>query len=61
MADCRLVEENPHFLFLLDYVLEIGNYLNGTSSRGGAVGFHLDILPQLERTKSNDGSVTLVE
>ena len=59
--DCQLVLENKHFLYLLEYVLDLGNYLNGTSSRGGACGFHLDILPQLERTKSSDNTITLIE
>ena len=61
MNDCKIVLENNHFLYLLDYILEIGNYLNGTTSRGGACGYHLDILPQLERTKTSDNCMTLVE
>ena len=60
-SDCRLVLENPHFFYLLGYVLDLGNYLNGSSTRGGACGFHLEILCQLERTKSNDNAVSLIE
>ena len=60
-SDCSVVLENQHFLYLLDYILEIGNYLNGTTARGGACGYHLDILPQLERTKTSDNCMTLVE
>ena len=61
MDDCVLVEKSEEFLYLLDLVLEIGNYMNGESVRGGACGYHLDILSQLERTKSNDNSITLIE
>ena len=60
-SDCSVVLDNQHFLYLLDYILEIGNYLNGTTARGGACGYHLDILPQLERTKTSDNCMTLVE
>ena len=60
-SDCDQVLTNPHFTFLLSYVLEVGNYLNGSSSRGGACGFHLEILPQLERTKTTNNSVSFVE
>ena len=59
--DCKMILENKHFLYLLEFILDIGNYLNGTSTRGGACGFHLDILPQLERTKSSDNTMTLIE
>ena len=59
--DCHLITENKHFLYLLEFILDIGNYLNGTSTRGGVCGFHLDILPQLERTKSSDNTITLIE
>ena len=60
-SDCEQVEHNSHFLFLLAYVLEIGNYLNGSSARGGACGFHLEILPQLERTKTTSNDLSFIE
>ena len=61
LSDCTLVRESEEFLYLLSFVLEIGNYMNGESVRGGACGYHLDILSQLERTKSNDNAMTLIE
>ena len=60
-SDCEQVEHNGHFLLLLAYVLEIGNYLNGSSARGGACGFHLEILPQLERTKTSNNDLSFIE
>lgn len=39
---------------LLTYTLAFGNYLNGQSNNGGAFGFKLDIMSQLDDIKSND-------
>ena len=60
-SDCHLVLENSHFFYLLNYILDLGNYLNGSSTRGGACGFHLEILCQLERTKTSDNTMSLIE
>ncbi len=32
-----------------------GNYLNGTSARGGAYGFKIDVLEKLGDVKTTDG------
>ncbi|ETV96972.1 hypothetical protein, variant [Aphanomyces invadans] len=39
-------------LSLLEVVLAVGNYLNRGTSRGGAYGFKLDILPKLTQVKA---------
>jgi hypothetical protein len=44
----------------LRIVLAYGNYLNGTSNRGGAFGFKLDSLNKLTELKSNDNKKTLI-
>lgn len=40
--DLQLADEN--LKIMLEYALAAGNYLNGTSSRGGAYAFKLDIM-----------------
>ena len=45
---------------LLQQVLQIGNYLNGASSRGGAAGFRLSDLEKLSLVKSADLRSTLL-
>lgn len=40
---------------MLEVSLAIINYLNGTTFRGGAWGFKLDSISNLEQTKSVDG------
>jgi len=44
----------------LKIVLAYGNYLNGTSNRGGAFGFKLDTINKLNDIKSNDKKKTLL-
>jgi hypothetical protein len=44
----------------LEIILAYGNYLNGTSNRGGTYGFKLDTLPKLSEFKSNDNKKTLL-
>ena len=41
-------------------VLQLGNYLNGGSARGGAAGFRLDCLGMLKTVHSSDGKITLL-
>ena len=38
---------------LLEVILAIGNYLNGTGPRGGAYGFKLEVLRMKEHTDYN--------
>jgi hypothetical protein len=53
------VEKNKQFHQWLEVVLAFGNYLNGTTNRGGAYGFKLDTLAKLSELKSNDNKKTL--
>eukprot|EP01133_Synstelium_polycarpum_P004006 gene4006-4637_t len=45
---------------ILRYVLAIGNYVNGSTTRGGAHGFKLDTLSKLRDAKSNDNKMSLL-
>jgi len=45
---------------VLEIVLAIGNYLNGTGPRGGAYGFKLEVLNKLADTKTADNKSTLL-
>ena len=45
---------------ILSRVLALGNYLNGTSARGGAYGFKLGDLSKLVQVKSSDSRTTLL-
>ncbi|KXN64633.1 actin-binding FH2 [Conidiobolus coronatus NRRL 28638] len=45
---------------LLELVLVIGNYMNGTGFRGGAYGFKIHSLTKLIDTKAADNKTTLV-
>jgi hypothetical protein len=42
---------------ILRVILGVGNYLNGSTFRGGAFGFKLSSLPELLAVKANDGKV----
>lgn len=42
-------------------ILSLGNYLNGTNTKGGAYGFKLATLAQLKSLRSNDNQYTLLE
>ena len=45
------IQNNKSFLIIIENVLAIGNYMNGTSIRGGAFGFKLDTLEKLADLK----------
>lgn len=49
------LQNNYRFHHILEVALAIGNYLNGTSLKGGAWGFKLDSIERLEEVKSADG------
>jgi diaphanous 1 len=53
------IEHNKNFHKWLEIILAFGNYLNGTSNRGGAYGFRLDTLAKLSELKSSDNKKTL--
>ncbi|KAN0048193.1 hypothetical protein ACTA71_002588 [Dictyostelium dimigraforme] len=46
---------------ILKYVLAIGNYVNGSTTRGGAFGFKvLETLPKMRDARSNDNKLSLL-
>jgi len=47
-------------LKVIEIVLAIGNYLNGTGPKGGAYGFKLEVLTKLADTKTSDNKSTLL-
>jgi hypothetical protein len=57
---CTEVRDNKRLLALLEYILAIGNYINGSTFRGAAFGFKLDSLLKMLEVKSNDGRSTLM-
>jgi len=57
---CTEIEKSKSLKTLLEIVLAIGNYLNGSTPRGGAWGFKLDALEKLEAMKENDGKKNLI-
>ena len=44
---------------MLEYILALGNYLNGQTARGGAYGYKLDSLLKLSDIKMKDNKTTL--
>ncbi len=56
----KCLKGNDKFLKVLEYILAIGNYLNGGTNRGGAYGFRLGSLPKLGEVKSQNGRDTLM-
>lgn len=45
---------------VIEYTLALGNYMNGTSNKGGAWGFKLEALSKLGNTKTMDNKRTLL-
>ena len=56
----RDVRQSAALRQTLEYVLALGNHLNGGTSRGGAWGFRFDMLSKLGATKTADGKSTLL-
>jgi len=54
------IKRSKKLLRLLEIVLCIGNYLNGSTFRGGAYGFKLDALLKLSEIKTSSNKETLV-
>jgi len=48
------IKDSKNFLEVLSMVMAIGNYMNGSTSRGQAHGFKLDVLGKLTNMKAND-------
>jgi len=54
-----LLLTSQHFYKLFEIVLAIGNYMNGSTGRGGCYGFQLDSLTKLMDVKSVSSTQTL--
>ena len=52
------LKDNYRLHHLLEVALALGNYLNGTTFKGGAWGFKLDTIDRIEQIKSKDGKMT---
>ena len=52
--------ENEKLYLLLKYTLALGNYFNGSGTRGGAFGFKLDAFDKIVDMKSIDGKKTFL-
>ena len=55
------LKTNSKLKSMLEVILAIGNYLNGTSARGGAYGFDVDTLQKLSDLRGQDGKSTLLD
>jgi hypothetical protein len=56
----RQILESPKLKEVFTIILAFGNYINGSTSRGGAWAFKLDALPKLRELKSNKVGMTLL-
>ncbi len=54
------VRDSAKFKSIMRFVLAIGNYINGSSNRGNAMGFKLDSLNKLRDTKTTDNKSNLL-
>jgi len=57
---CIALEKSKKFEKLLEYILTIGNYLNGGTTRGGAYGFKLSSLTKLVSVRSHEKDINLL-
>ena len=57
----RKCYESESFYTLMQIILAIGNYMNGTTTRGGLYGFQISFLPRLADIKSVDNKTSLLE
>lgn len=55
----RTVDDDTIYI-LMEYILGIGNYLNGQSVRGGAYGFKLEMLEKVSEVKTTDNKKNLL-
>lgn len=61
MEACKTLTDNKDFVRLLEYVLSLGNYMNGGTNRGRAHGFKLSALVKLVEVRSADKKHTLLQ
>lgn len=51
------LRNNERLHHLLEIALAVGNYLNGTSFKGGAWGFRIDSIERMEEVQSIDNKM----
>jgi len=51
LAACKEAKTSPKLHKILEFVLAIGNYMNGSTSRGEAFGYKLDSLIKVSKKK----------
>lgn len=56
---CKQVVESKRLRRCFEWILALGNYVNGTTAQGSAYGFKLETLEKLESAKSSDGKMTM--
>ena len=60
MRASRKLKQSQQVKQIMETVLALGNYVNGSTSRGQCVGFKLDALLKIGNTRGNDGKTTLM-
>ncbi|KAJ2392517.1 hypothetical protein GGI23_005204 [Coemansia sp. RSA 2559] len=60
MTAAHAVASSRHFPQILEVILSIGNFMNGSGFRGGAFGFKIASLNKLMDTKAEDNKTTLL-
>ena len=60
LASTDQVNDSKLFQRALEYILAVGNYMNGSTPRGAAYGFKLDTLVKLHTIKSVDARIHLM-
>ena len=58
--NCLLITQSKKLRRIFEIVLAIGNYLNADSTKGGAYGFSIDLLPKLANIKSIQPNVSMM-
>jgi hypothetical protein len=57
---CKEVRKSKKFAKIIQVVLMVGNFLNGGTNKGAALGFKLAVLPKLGDTKTTDNKQSLL-
>ncbi|KAJ1985644.1 hypothetical protein H4R33_003872 [Dimargaris cristalligena] len=57
---CEALPNSEHFPQVLETILMMGNFMNGSGFRGGAFGFKINSLNKLVDTKASDNKTTLL-
>lgn len=60
MRAVRKLKQSQQIKQIMETILALGNYVNGSTSRGQCVGFKLDALTKIGNTRGNDGKTTLM-